>query len=111
MLKFAQIMRSAIVHGARMSSLRLSLQINGGIVFQPSTRLKLQFPMDCIGTAHVGYMIKALTGERIHGQFFVCGPKGAHYQPALPPYPQEWNYFIRDSKTARISRKLNNICS
>jgi hypothetical protein len=54
---------------------------------------------------------QALTGERIHDQCFVCGPKGAHYQPALPPYPQEWNYFIRDSKTARISRKLNNICS
>ncbi|KAF8164583.1 hypothetical protein K438DRAFT_1857673, partial [Mycena galopus ATCC 62051] len=29
--------------------------------------------------------IKALTGERIHDQCFVCGPKGVHYQPLLPP--------------------------
>ncbi|KAJ7312756.1 hypothetical protein DFH08DRAFT_821916 [Mycena albidolilacea] len=53
----------------------------------------------------------ALTGERIHDQCFVCGHKGAHYQPALQLYPQEWNHFIRDSKTARISRKLYNIFS
>ncbi|KAJ7933508.1 hypothetical protein B0H13DRAFT_1592296 [Mycena leptocephala] len=37
---------------------------------------------------------QALTGERIHDQCFVCGPKGVHYQAPLPPYPQEWDYFI-----------------
>ncbi|KAJ7914220.1 hypothetical protein B0H13DRAFT_449161 [Mycena leptocephala] len=55
--------------------------------------------------------IKALSGERIHDQCFVCGPKGTHYQPPLPPYPQEWDYFINNRKTAGISRKLNNIFS
>jgi hypothetical protein len=52
---------------------------------------------------------QALTGERIHDQCFVCGPKGVHYQPLLPPYPSEWDFFIDDRKTAAISRKLNNI--
>ncbi|KAJ7925383.1 hypothetical protein B0H13DRAFT_1510214, partial [Mycena leptocephala] len=42
---------------------------------------------------------------------FVCGPKGSHYQPPLPPYPDEWDYFIDNRKTATISRKLNNIFS
>ncbi|KAJ7877687.1 hypothetical protein B0H14DRAFT_2342247 [Mycena olivaceomarginata] len=54
---------------------------------------------------------QALTGERIHDQCFVCGPKGAHYQPPLPPYPEEWDFFINDRKTAAVSRKLNNIFS
>lgn len=54
---------------------------------------------------------KALTGERIHDKCFVCGPKGIHYEPPLPPYPHEWNCFIGDPKTAGISRKLNNIFS
>ncbi|KAJ7810936.1 hypothetical protein B0H13DRAFT_1927088 [Mycena leptocephala] len=49
--------------------------------------------------------------ERIHDQCFVCGPKGNHYQPPLPPYPEEWEYFILDRKTTSISRKLNNIFS
>ncbi|KAJ7900860.1 hypothetical protein B0H13DRAFT_2516261 [Mycena leptocephala] len=53
--------------------------------------------------------IMALTGERINDRCFVCGPKGIHYQPRLPPYPQEWNYFINNTKTAGISRKLNNL--
>ncbi|KAJ7937614.1 hypothetical protein B0H13DRAFT_1588343, partial [Mycena leptocephala] len=48
-----------------------------------------------------------LTGERIHDQCFVCGPKGVHFQAPLPPYPHEWDYFIDNPKTARISRKLN----
>ncbi|KAJ6477756.1 hypothetical protein C8R45DRAFT_833545 [Mycena sanguinolenta] len=34
-----------------------------------------------------------------------------HYQPPLPSYPQEWDYFIDDRKTAAISCKLNNIFS
>ncbi|KAJ7306811.1 hypothetical protein DFH08DRAFT_636278, partial [Mycena albidolilacea] len=50
-----------------------------------------------------------LTGERIHTQCFVCGPNGSHYQPPIPPYPAEWDYFIDDRKKASISRKLNNI--
>ncbi|KAJ6612055.1 hypothetical protein B0H10DRAFT_1952581 [Mycena sp. CBHHK59/15] len=54
---------------------------------------------------------QALTGERIHDKCFICGPKGTHYQPLLPPYPQEWDYFLDDRKTASISRKLNNIFS
>ncbi|KAJ6583351.1 hypothetical protein DFH09DRAFT_842837, partial [Mycena vulgaris] len=40
---------------------------------------------------------------------FVCGPKGKHLQPPLPPYPAEWNSFINHSKTAGLSRKLNNL--
>jgi hypothetical protein len=55
--------------------------------------------------------LKALTGERIHNKCFVCGPKGSHYQPPLPPYPQEWDYFLDDRKTTGISYKLNNIFS
>ncbi|KAF8174193.1 hypothetical protein K438DRAFT_1771788 [Mycena galopus ATCC 62051] len=54
---------------------------------------------------------QALTGERIHGKCFVCGPNGTHYQPALPPYPHEWDSFINNRKTAGISRKLNNLFS
>ncbi|KAJ7840780.1 hypothetical protein B0H13DRAFT_146965 [Mycena leptocephala] len=53
--------------------------------------------------------ITALTGERIHAQCFVCGPNGAHRMPLLPDYPQEWNTFIGDRRTASLSRKLNNI--
>ncbi|KAJ7827307.1 hypothetical protein B0H13DRAFT_1559831, partial [Mycena leptocephala] len=52
-----------------------------------------------------------LTGERIHDRCFVCGPTGLHYQPLLPPYPEEWDNFIHNRKTAGISRKLNNIFS
>jgi hypothetical protein len=52
-----------------------------------------------------------LTGERIHDKCFFCGPNGAHYQPPLPPYPQEWDYFIDDRKTVSISCKPNNIFS
>jgi hypothetical protein len=52
---------------------------------------------------------KALTGERIHDKCFVCGPKGDHCQPPLPPYPHEWDNFTQNRKTAGISRKLNNI--
>jgi hypothetical protein len=55
--------------------------------------------------------LKALTGEIIHDKCFVCGPKGSHYQPPLPPYLQEWDYLLDDRKTAGISRKLNNIFS
>ncbi|KAJ7843952.1 hypothetical protein B0H13DRAFT_1731504, partial [Mycena leptocephala] len=55
--------------------------------------------------------IQALTGERIHDECFVCGPKGIHYRPPLPPYPHEWDGFIDDRKTAALSRKLNNIFS
>ncbi|KAJ6524072.1 hypothetical protein DFH09DRAFT_804860, partial [Mycena vulgaris] len=29
----------------------------------------------------------------------------------LPPYPEEWDYFINDRKTAGISRKLNKLFS
>ncbi|KAJ7302005.1 hypothetical protein DFH08DRAFT_627547, partial [Mycena albidolilacea] len=54
---------------------------------------------------------QALTGERIHDQCFVCGPKGKHYLPPLPPYPQEWDGFIHNSKAAGLSRKLNNLFS
>jgi hypothetical protein len=54
---------------------------------------------------------QALTGERINDQCFVCGPKGNHYQPLLPPHPEEWNFFINDRKTPNISRKLNNLLS
>jgi hypothetical protein len=50
-----------------------------------------------------------LTGERIHDQCFVCGPKGVHYQPPLPAYPEEWNTFIHHRRTADNSRKLKNI--
>jgi hypothetical protein len=54
---------------------------------------------------------QALTGETIHNKCFVCGPKGVHWQPPLPPYPEEWDYFIGDQKTPTLSRKLNNIFS
>jgi hypothetical protein len=54
---------------------------------------------------------QALTGERIHNQCFVCGPKGKHYLPPLPLYPQKWDGFIHNSKTAGLSRKLNNLFS
>jgi hypothetical protein len=54
---------------------------------------------------------QALTGERIHDECFVCGPKGVHYQPPLPPYPHKWDFFINNRKTSGISRKLNNIFS
>ncbi|KAF7336399.1 ATP-dependent DNA helicase [Mycena venus] len=53
--------------------------------------------------------IQGLTGERLHDKCFICGPKRTHYQPPLPPYPEEWEVFINDRKTASISRKLNNI--
>ncbi|KAJ6449547.1 hypothetical protein C8R45DRAFT_1114600 [Mycena sanguinolenta] len=53
--------------------------------------------------------IKALTGERIHDQCFVCGPKAIHYQPPLPSYPQEWDTFINHRATASVSRKLNSV--
>jgi hypothetical protein len=52
-----------------------------------------------------------MTGERIHDQCFVCGPKSKNYRPPLPPCPDEWNYFIENRKTATISPKLNNIFS
>ncbi|KAJ6548311.1 hypothetical protein B0H10DRAFT_827437 [Mycena sp. CBHHK59/15] len=32
--------------------------------------------------------IKVLTGERCHDRCFVCGPKGSHYLPLLPLYPE-----------------------
>jgi hypothetical protein len=54
---------------------------------------------------------QVLTAERIHDQCFVCGPKGSHYQPPLPPYPHKWDYFLYNGKTASISHKLNNIFS
>ncbi|KAJ7934084.1 hypothetical protein B0H13DRAFT_1855559 [Mycena leptocephala] len=63
------------------------------------------------GFAEVGLGLGASAGERIHDRCFVCGPKGNHYQPPLPPYPEEWEYFILDRKTASTSRKLNNIFS
>ncbi|KAJ6549538.1 hypothetical protein DFH09DRAFT_988905, partial [Mycena vulgaris] len=47
--------------------------------------------------------------ECVHECCFVCGPKGKHLQPPLPPYPAEWNSFIHHSKTAGLSRKLNNL--
>ncbi|KAJ7867245.1 hypothetical protein B0H14DRAFT_2731535 [Mycena olivaceomarginata] len=56
---------------------------------------------------HCGITI--LTGERCHDECFVCGPKGSHVQPLLPPYPEEWDYFIHASKTAALSRKFNQI--
>ena len=52
---------------------------------------------------------QALTGERCHDKCFVCGPKGSHNQPRLPPYPEEWDYFIHDRKTASLSRKFNQL--
>ncbi|KAJ7920376.1 hypothetical protein B0H13DRAFT_1548309, partial [Mycena leptocephala] len=55
--------------------------------------------------------IQALTGETIHDECFVCGPKVVHYQPLLAPYPLEWDFFIDDRKTSSLSRKLNNIFS
>ncbi|KAJ7065929.1 hypothetical protein B0H15DRAFT_748500, partial [Mycena belliarum] len=42
---------------------------------------------------------------------FVCGPKGRHVLPRLPPYPAEWNHFIAHRNVASLSRKLNNIFS
>ncbi|KAJ7900536.1 hypothetical protein B0H13DRAFT_1582729, partial [Mycena leptocephala] len=50
-----------------------------------------------------------LTGESCHDKCFVCGPRGCHFQPLLPPYPEEWDYFIADRKTASLSRKLNQL--
>ncbi|KAJ7303426.1 hypothetical protein DFH08DRAFT_986473 [Mycena albidolilacea] len=52
--------------------------------------------------------IQGLTNERLHDKCFVCGPYGTHYQPPLPLYPDEWDPFIYDRKTANLSRKLNN---
>jgi hypothetical protein len=50
-----------------------------------------------------------LTGEGCHDKCFICGPKGSHFQPLLPPYPEEWDYFIHDRKTASLSRKRNQL--
>ncbi|KAJ7794604.1 hypothetical protein B0H14DRAFT_2366896, partial [Mycena olivaceomarginata] len=50
-----------------------------------------------------------LTGERCHSDCFICGPNGSHYQPTLPPYPEEWDYFIDSPKLASVSRKFNQI--
>ncbi|KAJ7791129.1 hypothetical protein B0H14DRAFT_2170834, partial [Mycena olivaceomarginata] len=50
-----------------------------------------------------------LTGERCHDECFVCGPKGSHYRPPLPPYPAEWDYFIHSPKVAPLSRKFNQL--
>ncbi|KAJ7721671.1 hypothetical protein DFH07DRAFT_689637, partial [Mycena maculata] len=54
---------------------------------------------------------QVLTGERCHDECFVCGPKGSHYQLLLPSYPQEWDHFIGDRKTASLSRKFNSLFS
>ncbi|KAJ6567977.1 hypothetical protein DFH09DRAFT_887967, partial [Mycena vulgaris] len=54
-------------------------------------------------------VVQILTGESCHDKCFVCGPKGSHFQPLLPPYPEEWDYFITDRKTASLSRKLNQL--
>ncbi|KAJ7354054.1 hypothetical protein DFH08DRAFT_854147 [Mycena albidolilacea] len=52
-----------------------------------------------------------LKGEQCHDRCFVCGPKGSHYLPPLPPYPEEWDTFIHDRKTATLSRKFNQLFS
>ncbi|KAJ6611526.1 hypothetical protein B0H10DRAFT_359241 [Mycena sp. CBHHK59/15] len=55
--------------------------------------------------------IKVLAGERCHDRCFVCGPKGSHYLPLPPPYPEEWETFIHDRKTSSLSRKFNQLFS
>jgi hypothetical protein len=54
---------------------------------------------------------QVLTGERCHDRCFFCGPKGNHYLPLLPPYPEEWGTFLRDRKTGSLSRKFNQLFS
>jgi hypothetical protein len=53
--------------------------------------------------------LQGLIIERLHGKCFVCGPNANHLLPPLPTYPDEWNDFINDRKSANLSRKLNNL--
>ena len=61
------------------------------------------------GTVLLRLWVQGLTNERLHDKCFVCGPNGNHFLAQLPEYPDEWNSFINDRRTANLSRKLNNL--
>ncbi|KAF8230026.1 hypothetical protein L208DRAFT_1401068 [Tricholoma matsutake] len=54
--------------------------------------------------------IKVLTGELTNDKCSVCGPRGTHRLPPLPPFPADWNTFIHHPNLGALSRTFNNLC-